>query len=343
MDGCMSISSVRCALGRCETRYAPDDRVVCFEVVTRQSSEIISLQGTVQSEWLRERAVTAAERATDDSVTTTDLDVIEEVERPATVTTAIAPVRGRPDPDAERVTEVLYGAAITVFDERRAWTRARTPDGYLGWIRSEFLAAPVEGSFEHVLSTDVPGLIDGPGPETVYAGTECDLRSDDGNETIVKFRTGTEAQLPADITAVSNPIPTLRSESEEIDESEEIVRNARRYLGTEYRWGGMTTEGIDCSGLVWMAYRLAGYTLPRDADQQRQVGIHVSREELKPGDLLFFPGHVALSLGGTDYIHADGDTNAVVTASLTPGDEDGEKEEDREYEMAKRLLQQSLS
>jgi hypothetical protein len=74
------------------------------------------------------------------------------------------------------------------------------------------------------------------------------------------------------------------------------VEEARAYLGVPYEWGGMTEHGIDCSGLVHMAYRRLGRLVPRDADQQEEVGTPVGPGELRRGDLVCY-GDVASSPG----------------------------------------------
>jgi cell wall-associated NlpC family hydrolase len=86
---------------------------------------------------------------------------------------------------------------------------------------------------------------------------------------------------------------------------------ARAFLGAPYEWGGMTARGIDCSGLVHMAYRRLGRLVPRDADQQEEAAAPLAAGELVPGDLVFYgePGaahHVAFWLGDGRILHATG-------------------------------------
>ena len=87
------------------------------------------------------------------------------------------------------------------------------------------------------------------------------------------------------------------------------VAAARSYLETPYLWGGLTERGIDCSGLVHMAYRRTGRIVPRDADQQEAAGREV--DEPRPGDLVTYgddeaADHIGFWLGDGRILHATG-------------------------------------
>ena len=112
------------------------------------------------------------------------------------------------------------------------------------------------------------------------------------------------------------------------DGSEEAFRNAlaeqaKKYLGTEYRWGGKSGRGIDCSGLVSSAYMQCGVLIYRDAKLVEGWPMHaIPFEQKKRGDALYFPGHIALYLGEGCYIHSTGAavSGGVVLNSLDPAD-----------------------
>src|SRR6185437_11475536 len=89
------------------------------------------------------------------------------------------------------------------------------------------------------------------------------------------------------------------------------VDEARVYLGSPYEWGGLTAAGIDCSGLVHMAYRRLGRLVPRDAHEQEAAAEAMDEGDLRPGDLVFFgprerADHVAFWLGEGRILHATG-------------------------------------
>ena len=102
-----------------------------------------------------------------------------------------------------------------------------------------------------------------------------------------------------------------------------VCAQAKKYRGTEYRWGGKSGRGIDCSGLVSSAYMQCGVLIYRDARIVEGWPMHqISFADKKRGDALYFPGHIALYLGEGRYIHSTGASasGGVVINSLDPAD-----------------------
>jgi cell wall-associated NlpC family hydrolase len=94
---------------------------------------------------------------------------------------------------------------------------------------------------------------------------------------------------------------------------------ASRFLGTPYRYGGASPDGFDCSGLVWYVYRELGVPVPRTAAEQRAAARPVPRDDLQPGDLVFFhlpQDHVGIYLGGGQFVHAPATGRTVERARL---------------------------
>ncbi|MFP9193065.1 NlpC/P60 family protein [Natrialbaceae archaeon A-CW1-1] len=338
------------AVQRVKTVHAPDDRVVCFEVTVEAEDEGddetpgIVLAGTVQTDRTKESLLEELRQLSTGRTVRDSLSVLEGTGEAMTTDLHVSAVRGEPHEDAEQVTQVLYGAELTAYDSRDGWRRVRTPGGYLGWVEATALTDPGVAAddvdvtdpgtaVDAVDKTDPRGTRNGVDvtnqsewrpdgvvtapttphqsnatPETVPAGVDCHLESRDDEEVTVSFRTGVRATLPE--TAIHERTST--------GTGADVVAVARQFLRTPYEWGGMTIEGIDCSGLVWVAYASVGVTVPRDADQQRDLGTDVSQDNLEPGDLLFFPGHVAISLGGSEFVHAYGSAEQVTVNSLDP-------------------------
>jgi peptidoglycan DL-endopeptidase CwlO len=100
---------------------------------------------------------------------------------------------------------------------------------------------------------------------------------------------------------------------------ERAVALARAELGVPYVWGGESPSGFDCSGLVQYVYSRLGVALPRVAADQYRAGRHVSRSDLRAGDLVFFDhlGHVGIYMGGGRFIHAPHTGTVVQISSLT--------------------------
>ncbi len=142
--------------------------------------------------------------------------------------------------------------------------------------------------------------------------------------------------------AAMNP-PRVAQVDERI---EGAIAAASKLMGTKYVWGGMTSEGVDCSGLVHTAFRSQGIRLPRDADQQALTGKLVAtryhRSSLRRGDVLFFLSrrgtisHTGIHLGNYEFLEA---TSPVVTiSSFDPSAKNYSQRRDEAFCFAKRVF-----
>lgn len=104
--------------------------------------------------------------------------------------------------------------------------------------------------------------------------------------------------------AVRAPIAQAESVVPQNFSNNAVVEIAFRYLGVPYVWGGSTPAGFDCSGFTQYVFRQVGIELPRTSAAQRYAGTVVSASEARAGDLIWWPGHVGIYLGGDQHIAA---------------------------------------
>jgi cell wall-associated NlpC family hydrolase len=135
--------------------------------------------------------------------------------------------------------------------------------------------------------------------------------------------TTTEPVLPAptttDAAVTTQPTTTTTSAPVTLPAGHpEAATIALRYLGVPYLWGGESPKGFDCSGLVAYVYAQLGITLPHYAAAQYQLGVAVPRDQLQPGDLVFFDAldHVGIYIGGGQFVHAPHTGDVVKITSL---------------------------
>lgn len=231
--------------------------------------------------------------------------------RAAVLAAPVADMRGAPRGDAGVNSQLVRGQAARVFEERDGWAWVQADrDGYTGYVPAGTLAEPGPAP-THVVTAPRSFLYPGPdlkfpivdplsmGALVTVAG-EAETRG-----TRYALLAGGEAVIAGHLRPVN-------------EAEDDYVAVAERLLFTPYLWGGTSGFGLDCSGIVQLAMRLAGKAVLRDSDMQaRSIGREIGEDETpRRGDLVFWKGHVAIMKDAENIIHASGYAMMVTVEPL---------------------------
>lgn len=220
---------------------------------------------------------------------------------------SIVPCRFEPSDKSEMVTQLLFGETVKIYEEKRAdWRKIKSAhDNYECWVDKKQIIEITEEEFNNLnsssfVSTDLVHFIKS---NLTNELTPIVIGSSLPNLTDKKIQfNGSNFTFEGNFTQASSS-----------PNKNKLIENAYMYLNSPYLWGGRTPFGIDCSGFSQIVYKLIGFSLPRDASQQANIGQTLSFvEESEPGDLAFFDNeegniiHVGIVLEDNKIIHASG-------------------------------------
>lgn len=239
--------------------------------------------------------------------------------------------RQRPENDC------LIGEPVYLLREEKGHLLVHSGEGYLGYVRSkDVLRVDAAGFAKYLAGKRVRIKTDQKtGELMIPAGASLKWSSNDNQTVTVELPTGQHVTLPA---------ASCELHRDTAADIEKIIAKGKQVLGTHYLWGGKTSQGIDCSGLVQSSYLAAGVHLPRDAYQQFYVGqLSATRWHtagLRRGDTLYFLGddgkirHTGIYLGDDHYMHAVMPVARI--NSFNPADKDYDAKRHASFAFAKR-------
>jgi cell wall-associated NlpC family hydrolase len=215
------------------------------------------------------------------------------------ISEALAPLREKPSSDALLSTQALKGERVTIYDrtgEGFAWGQLNS-DGYVGWLPDRALAKPAATPTHKITALSTFAF---PGPSiklppvaTLVMGSMITVTREDGAFAVTREGWYLPQQHLGSVDRFAD----------------DFVAVAERFVGTPYLWGGKSSLGIDCSGLIQVALNAAGTGCPRDSDMQ-QDGLGRALDpadwrRLQRGDLIFWNGHAAIVRDAETIVHAN--------------------------------------
>lgn len=240
---------------------------------------------------------------------------------------SVANLRTKPDHAAELATQAWLGTPVKILKKNDGWFRVQTPDRYISWVDEDGIFPVSEAELNHWKNSD--RIIFTNDNELAYKTENFEYPVSDVIMGNIVEKTGEnknhfKIKLPDGRTGYvmkKNWIDFNQFKNSIKPDTSVIRTIALNLTGRPYLWGGTSDRAMDCSGFVKVVYFMNGIILARDASLQTKYGELIEPGQqfnrFQTGDLLFFGRsatetqpekvtHVALSLGGTEYIHASG-------------------------------------
>lgn len=215
---------------------------------------------------------------------------------PCQLRTGFATVKAQPDFEARQTTQALFGETVTVYEEHDGWVWGQIEtDGYVGYLRLDTLWGETPEPTHRVSAI------------RTFLFPEPDLKSPTLDVLSLTSRVAVAGETNGFAELEQGGWVFMKHLAGVDDVAPDYVATARKLTGVPYLWGGKTSMGLDCSGLVQIALDAAGLPVPRDSDQQAQaIGEAVAdTSDLRRGDIVFFPGHVGIMTGPDLLLHAN--------------------------------------
>ena len=217
---------------------------------------------------------------------------------------ATIPVRIDPSDKSEMVNQLLFGELYKILEHKKKWIRIRALyDGYTGWIDIK-QHCPIPTKCAKQITVDDIKIVTNLTSTILFNGEKLTILIGSVLSLII------ERKYCPDLATFAGESKRLR----EIRDPKFIIQVAKMYLGAPYLWGGRSPFGIDCSGLTQMTFKINGYILPRDAQDQALKGDPVELDHVQSADLAFFSSevnssqvtHVGILMNDKEIIHASG-------------------------------------
>jgi cell wall-associated NlpC family hydrolase len=210
------------------------------------------------------------------------------------------------EPNGPRDRQLVAGDMVLEFDQRDGWSFIQnTHDGYVGYIRSDVLSLDDEST--HWVAN-----------KFAIAYRDPSFKSRETALLPMGARLCVTAEKDGYLFCEYGWVPAVQLRSIKAVHSDP-ASIAEMLLGTPYLWGGNSPFGIDCSGLVQLAFKMCGVSIPADSDQQcATFGEHVNSDDFCRNDVLFWRGHVALVVDNKCLIHANAFQMAVTFEAIEP-------------------------
>ncbi len=244
------------------------------------------------------------------------------------INTSKSPLLLRPEHNSELADEALYGMALKVLKREGIWSYVQMEYGYEGWIQSAYISTDTNNQWVKSRNALVQSPFAELMPKASYRGFPLKTLPRGSVVKLLSNNPDTQDWVEVELhdqttgycrTEWIRPYSDFPDKHNVDGIRKSVIKDALSYMQTHYKWGGKSPGGIDCSGLTFMSYWMNGISIYRDAViKQDYLVKEIKSHKRQPGDLLYFPGHIALYLGDDLYVHSTGSQGGVVQNSLNP-------------------------